>query len=211
MHPGCMVAYHRCLYLPLYMKNLCFYITGLLLLLLTGCTTDYANLPTYSGTKQLQAVIENPAGTSHRLRFDRETKEFSSEKVAGKDKVINFLPFPGNYGFIPSTEVGSSGDPLEVLVIAEAVETGTVMEVVAVGVLQLNINGELEPKVIAVPARPSEQLVHITDYATLSTQHPALKEILEKWFVHSTDRNARFAGWRDELFAENLIQRWMKL
>ena len=194
------------------MKNYTYFITILFLFLLSGCKTDYANLPTYSANKQLQAVIENPAGTNHKLRFDRTTKEFVNAKEAGRDRVIGFLPFPGNYGFIPSTEVGGNGDPLEVLVIAEAMETGTVMEIVPLGVLHLDIEGELEPKIIAVPARPSEQLISATDYAALSTQYPALKEILEKWFVHHTPtRHAKFAGWRDERFADKLVQRWMKL
>jgi inorganic pyrophosphatase len=192
-----------------YYRNL---LVGLLALLLVGCKTDYANLPTYTSARQLQAVIESPAGTSHKLRYDRGTKEFIPEKEAGQDRVIGFLPFPGNYGFIPSTEVNGQGDALDILVIAASVATGTVMEVIPVGVLQVEVAGELQPVIVAVPSRPSEQLIKATDYAALTKQYPAVKDILHKWFAnYSPTTKTKVAGWRDEQFAESMIQRWMKL
>ncbi|MFD2246003.1 inorganic diphosphatase [Pontibacter ruber] len=192
-----------------YYRNL---LLGLLVLLLASCKTDYANLPTYTPTKQLQAVIEVPAGTNRVLQYNPETKEFIPAKEAGKDRVIGFLPYPGNYGFIPSTEVNRQGEALDILIIAESVATGTVMEVIPVGVLQVEVAGELKPVVVAVPSRPSEQLISATDYASLSRQYPAVKDILHKWFAnHSPTTNTKVAGWRDDRFAEEMIQRWMKL
>lgn len=181
-------------------------------LLLTSCKTDYANLPTYSGTKQLQAVIEVPAGNNLQLKYNHQTQEFVSDKNAGRDRVIEFLPFPGNYGFIPSTEVNKNGSGLPILVLSERVETGTVMEVLPLGVLQLETSGELEPIVIAVPARPSERTINATSLATLSLNYPAVLTILREWFVNrNRSRNTKFIAWRDERFADKEIQRWMKL
>lgn len=181
-------------------------------LILTGCKTDYANLPTYTGNRQLQAVIEVPAGNNLQLKYDKKKQEFIEDKDAGEDRVVEFLPFPGNYGFIPSTEVDKNGRGLNILVLTERAETGTVMEVVPVGVLQLETNGDLEPLVIAVPARPSDRTVEATSMAELTKNYPAVKEIIRLWFVHQNPAlNTKFVAWRDERFADQEIQRWMKL
>lgn len=184
-----------------------------LLALLAGCQTDYANLPTYSGARQLQAVIEVPAGSAHRMVYNRETKEFENAKVAGKDHVLEFLPYPANFGFIPSTEINSKGKPLEALVIAESQPPGTVLEIIPLGILQLETAGELQHIVVAVPARPSEQLISATNFAALTKEYAAVKNILQTWFANhrAPTVRTRFVGWKNEAFAEEEIQRWMKL
>lgn len=184
----------------------------LALIYLTGCKTNYAELPTYNGAKQLQAVIEVPAGNNHQLKYDLSTQEFVNDKEAGQDRVIGFLPFPGNYGFIPSTEVSKNGRGLNIMVLSEREETGTVMEVIPVAVLQLETAGELEPIVVAVPARPSMRTIDAIDYSSFSREYPAVKEILKEWFVNrKTTRHTKFVAWRDDKFADKEIQRWMKL
>lgn len=184
-------------------------------LLLAGCKTDYANLPAFSATRQLQAVIEIPAGSAHQYKYDPETHEFPVEKEAGQDRIIRFMPYPVNYGFIPSTLLdksrGGDGDPLEVLVLGESRETGTIMEVLPLGVLLLETAGDLQYKVLAVPAKPSERLIEATDFEELSTKYPAVKKILETWFLnYNPTEHARLMGWKDEKFAEELVRKWMK-
>ncbi|MDX5418460.1 MAG: inorganic diphosphatase [Hymenobacteraceae bacterium] len=182
------------------------------LMLLASCQTDYASLPTYTSQKQLQAVIEVPAGSATKLRYNRQSKAFETEKHAGQDRIVNFLPYPANFGFIPSTETNAQKKPLEVVVIAGSMEAGTVMEVIPVGVLQLETDGELDHKIVAVPARPSERTVNASDYNSFTADYPAVKAILQQWFVyHNPITKSRFVGWRNEQFAEQEIQRWMKL
>lgn len=184
----------------------------LLALLLVSCKTDYAQLPTYTGNKQLQAVIETPAGSNHKLVYDQEKKEFVNDKMAGQDRVIGFLPYPANLGFIPSTEINHKGKGLEILVLSERLEAGTVAEVIPIGLMQLETEGELQHIVVAVPARPSERQIEATNYTGLSVDYPAVKAILEEWFAnHNPAASTNFVGWRDEKFAEKEIQRWMRL
>lgn len=192
------------------------YFTFLLLLVtiaLSACKTNYAELPTYSGARQLQAVIEIPAGSNQKISYNPANKAFENEKLAGHDHVVQHLPYPGNYGFVPSTEVGKNGRGLSVLVLGERAETGTVKEVLPVATLMLEKpTGDLYPIVVAVPARPSEQLIKAYNYASLSLEYPEVKTILLQWFVHH-NRTAplKFIGWKDEKFAEKEIHRWMKL
>ncbi|NDK55208.1 inorganic diphosphatase [Pontibacter fetidus] len=183
------------------------------ILWLTSCQTDYATLPTYSGARQLQAVIETPAGSSHTVKYNRASKAFENDKEAGQDRVIRFLPYPGNYGFIPSTETGTNGRNLSTLILAERADAGTVLEIIPVATLLLEKpNGDLYPVIISVPARPSARTVDATDYITLSRKYPAVKSILQQWFMHHNHSYPlKYVGWKDEQFAEKEIQRWMKL
>ncbi|MBD1398399.1 inorganic diphosphatase [Pontibacter sp. JH31] len=180
--------------------------------LLASCQTDYASLPTYNPNKQLHAVIEVPAGSAVKMHYNQQTKAFEVDKLAGQDRIIDFLPYPANFGFIPSTETNAQKKPLEIVVIAGSVEAGTIMEVIPVGVLQLETDGELDHKIVAVPARPSERSINASDYNSFSRDYPAAKAILQQWFVyHNPTAKSRFIGWRNEQFAEQEILRWMKL
>jgi inorganic pyrophosphatase len=129
--------------------------------------------------------------------------------------VIDFLPYPGNYGFIPSTLVDEpdNGDPqpLRILVMAESVPTGTVMEVQPVGTLVLDKAGKVEHLIVAVPAKPSEQVMAAPDFETFSTKYPGAKEIIQRWFFHANPQEKiKVMGWKDEAFAEEQISRWMR-
>jgi inorganic pyrophosphatase len=180
---------------------------------LISCQTDYATLPTYSEGRQVQAVIETPAGSSHKVKYNRHTKAFENDKEAGQDRIIRFLPYPGNYGFIPSTEVGPNGRGLSTLLLAERAEAGTVTEIIPIATLLLEKpNGDLYPVIISVPARPSARTIDATDYATLTIKYPAVKSILQQWFTHhNSSYPLKYISWKDEQFAEKEIQRWMKL
>lgn len=184
-------------------------------MVLSCCRADYASLPLYSNAGVLQAVIEVPAGSNRQMQYDLETKEFMPVRKAGMDVVIDFLPYPGNYGFIPSTLVDEPDNdnphPLRILVIAESVPTGTVMEVQPVGTLLLDKAGKVEHLIVAVPAKPSEQVMAASDYETLSRKYPGAKEVIQTWFMHANqEEKAKLMGWKDEAFAEEQISRWMR-
>ena len=53
--------------------------------------------------KVLNAVVEIPAGTSQKWEVDKISSQIEWEKRKGKYRVIDFLAYPGNYGFIPQT------------------------------------------------------------------------------------------------------------
>ena len=62
----------------------------------------------------VQVVVEIPAGTNQKIEFDYKDGTFKVDQIDGKDRVIDFLPYPGNYGFVPGTlmdkERGGDGD-----------------------------------------------------------------------------------------------------
>jgi inorganic pyrophosphatase len=180
----------------------------------TGCKTDYQHLPAFSKNKQLQAVILTPAGSNSPHTYDAVKKEFKPAIDAGLTAKIKFLPMPGNWGFIPSTKYHNAAQEdklLNVLVLSESVPTGTIQELTPISTLLLNIEDELTPIIIAIPARPSEQVVAATDYEDFANEHSAVKEILQKWFLnYQPEKKVRLVGWKDEKYTEDFIRKWLQ-
>ena len=52
----------------------------------------------------------------------------------GKERIIQFLPYPGNYGFIPETLAGD-GDPIDVIDLDESEQRGDLKEIRIIGAL----------------------------------------------------------------------------
>ena len=164
---------------------------------------DYYHLPLFSADKNINAVIEIPAGTNKKFEFNNESKSFDIDKKNGHDRIINFLPYIGNYGFIPSTfsdpKKGGDGDALDILVLSESVETGTVLEIIPIAMLKLIDNGEIDYKIIAIPADESKQILKATSFVEFSKNYPIIKEIIELWFLnYNKDDIAKVEGWEDE-------------
>jgi inorganic pyrophosphatase len=175
--------------------------------------TDYNNLPLYSKINNIQAVIEIPAGTNHKIEYNKNELVFKVDKRNGKNRVIDFLPYPGNYGFIPSTysnpKKGGDGDALDILVISESLETGTVIEIIPIAVLNLIDDGELDHKIIAVPYKKELQIISATSFDKLSSNYPKVKTMIETWFLnYDKSESSEISGWGNENDALTDIKKW---
>ncbi len=185
------------------------YFGGLLVsVVLAGCKTDYQNLPAFTERKYLQAVVEIPAGTNQLITYSVKDQEFKN--ITGQ--TIQYLPFPGNYGFIPSTKTTGekAGDEqaIDILVLSESQPSGSVLEVSPIGILLLERDGLPDPKVIAVPAKPTQQIISAEDYATFNQNYPEVKEMISKWFEHANpSQKVRILSWKNEKYAEDFIRR----
>lgn len=177
-----------------------------------GCQTDYAELPTFSAERHLlQAVIEVPAGTNLAYHYDPATHKFAPQQRAGKDLRVEFLPYPGNYGFVPGTNTAAN-QPLAVLVLAESQPTGTILEVTPIGLLLLDRGGQLERVVLAVPVRPSQRILpQALTWDAFTQRYPAAQQILRLWFQHgAAPGTVRIMGWKDEQAATQHVRDVMR-
>lgn len=186
-------------------------------LFFTGCASskDYYHIPTMVSNNSFNAVVEIPAGTNKKYEYNPLQKEFIIDTENGKERVIDFLPYPGNYGFIPSTlsktDLGGDGDALDVLILSESLSTGTVIEVLPIALLKLIDDEEIDYKIIAIPVDKSKQIITATSYQNLSTNYPKLIEIVEIWFLNYNKNDiSRIEGWGDEQEALEEIQKHMK-
>ncbi len=187
------------------------------LIFLQGCasTMEYYKLPAKVSEKTFNAVIEIPAGTNKKYEYSPNQKEFVIDMENGKDRIIDFLPYPANYGFIPSTlsksDSGGDGDALDVLVISETVATGTVLEILPIAILKLIDDGETDYKVIAVPQDKGKRIIRATTYAELVAEYPKLLEIVALWFLNYNPKDSSSVdGWGDEKEALNEIKFHLK-
>ena len=110
------------------------------------------------------------------------------DEINGKPRIVNFMPYPANYGFIPSTLMnsasGGDGDPLDVLLIAESIKTGTVIEIIPIGILVLNDLNENDSKIIAIPADPMLRIINVESYKELKQHHNAILDLIRLWFLN---------------------------
>jgi len=185
--------------------------------LLVQCNSeiDINKLPAYSESGHLNCIVEIPAGTNKKIEYNKTAKAFEIDQRDGKDRVISFLPYPGNYGYISATysdpEKGGDGDGLDVLIISEAIPTGSIVEAIPVGMLKLIDAGEFDYKIICIPADPALQTVKATTFIDLQTNYPGLLDIIQDWFLsYDPKDNPKTEGWGDELEAKKEIRTSLK-
>lgn len=132
----------------------------------------------------LNAVIEIPAGTVEKREYDPTTGSFPIKLRHGKPRIIGFLPYPANYGFIPGTlmhtEEGGDGDALDVFVLCGTLAPGTVLEVEPIGIIELLDAGERDDKLIALPLDPALRNMDAQDIHQLPQ---AVQDILVAWLL----------------------------
>ncbi len=195
--------------------------SSLFILITILCTTfscqsgegDVYRAPAITKTGAINAVIEIPAGTNQKIEFNAENKRFETDQVNGKDRIIDFLPYPANYGFIPSTRMdqarGGDGDALDVLVIAPAQPTGTLMAIRPIGVLNLMDGGEIDTKIIAIPADTSLQIIQVDGFEDFLIKYNAGMRIIETWFLNYKGLGqTKLKGWENEQNALMEIKKW---
>jgi len=199
-------------------KNLLHFIVILSLSLSIFTCSDQVNTKRNAKTSNeegaLLAIIEIPAGTNKKLEYNKQTKSIKADTIrGGKVRIIDFLPYPGNYGYLPSTmmdkERGGDGDALDVLVLGESQKTGTEMAIIPIAILLLSDGGEEDSKIIAVPAKKELQVMKLKDFATFITEYNAAQTIIQEWFLNYKGfGKMEMMGWRDEKFATAYIEEW---
>lgn len=101
---------------------------------------DYQN-----GT--VNTVVEIPQGSILKVEWDRERAAFMLDRVEP-----SIFAKPVNYGFIPQT-LDEDGDELDTLIVCDQpIPTGVWLEAKIIGVLNFEDDGEMDYKVVVVPA-----------------------------------------------------------
>ena len=159
-------------------------------------------------------VVEIPAGTNKKIEYDHDKNNFPIDIKNGEERIIDFLPYPGNYGFVPSTMMnrmqGGDGDALDVLVLSEHAPTQSVLEIIPIALLSLLDNGEIDYKIIAVPVDPVRRVIDAVSLSDLTTKYPNLQQIIELWFTSYKGPGViEFSGWANEHTATTEIEKWL--
>src|ERR1700744_3154770 len=98
-----------------------------------------------SGT--VNTVVEIPQGSFLKIEWDRARAAFMIDRVEP-----SVYAKPVNYGSIPQT-LDEDGDELDTLVVCnEPIPTGVWLETRIVGVLNFEDDGDMDYKIVVVPA-----------------------------------------------------------
>jgi inorganic pyrophosphatase len=170
-----------------------------------------------------QMCVEIPAGTLEKWTTDAETGRLYHETKNGTLRVWDFLPYPFNYGYIPQTycnpESGGDGDPVDVCLLSQALERGSVQTIRIIGgmeVFQTDSNNKdnacvktkttLDIKLLATLQTGPFPLVECLE--DLQNCYPNVLNVLQYWIEGykggSQMKCARFLSRRD---ATELIEK----
>ena len=158
----------------------------------------------------INVVVEIPAGSSHKIEWNRELAVMQLDRVEPA-----IFAKPTNYGFIPQT-LDEDGDELDVLIITnEPLSTGIFLEARVIGVMKFEDDGAVDDKVVVVPADDRNTGNAVTALEDLPEQ--LLKQI-EFHFNHYKDLKKPgttiVKSWGDVSEAKEVIhesiERWNK-
>ncbi len=111
--------------------------------------TDYNKLYTPGDLDNLKinTVVEISEKSILKIEYNRDKGTFELDRVEPA-----IFAKPSNYGFIPAT-LDDDGDELDTLLVTpEPIPTGVVVEAKILGVLNFEDGGEMDHKIICVPA-----------------------------------------------------------
>ena len=95
----------------------------------------------------INVVVEIPTGSSHKIEWNRDLAVMQLDRVDPK-----LFAKPTNYGFIPQT-LDEDGDELDALIITDdPLPTGIFLEARVIGVMKFVDDGEVDDKIVVVPA-----------------------------------------------------------
>ena len=150
----------------------------------------------------INVVVEIPMGSNNKIEWRRDLKVFAVDRVEPK-----IFTKPTNYGFIPKT-LDEDGDELDVLIITdEPLPTGVYLEARVIGVMKFVDDGEVDDKVVVVPADDRNTGDAVKTLADLPEQ--MIKQI-EHHFTHYKDLkksgSTAVKGWGDTEEAKAVIR-----
>lgn len=156
----------------------------------------------------INVVVEIPQGSSHKIEWNRDLALMQLDRVEP-----TIFAKPTNYGFIPQT-LDEDGDELDALIITdEPLPTGVFLEAKVIGVMKFNDDGEVDDKVVVVPADDRNTGNNVSTLADLPQQ--LIKQI-EFHFNHYKDLKkpgtTTVTSWGDVDEAKSVIkesiERW---
>jgi len=154
---------------------------------------NYLNdFTTFTKDSLVNIIVEIPAGTDQKWEVNKDTGVIEWERVNEDSlRVVKYLPYPANYGFIPQTymptSAGGDGDPLDIFLLGAAVDRGDVVPGRVIGLIKMLDKGEQDDKLIAVSENSHFGSVHSLN--DLKYKYPGILEILTEWLVNYKGNN----------------------
>lgn len=135
----------------------------------------------------VNVVIEIPAGTNEKWEVNKETGNIEWQLVTPDSmRIINYLVYPANYGFVPQTllseAIGSDGDPVDVFVLGPSIARGKIVKAKIVGIIHMMDDSVWDSKLLAVDF--TSPGFNVNSYEMLVNQYPGVIEIMKLWLLN---------------------------
>ena len=149
----------------------------------------------------VNTVVEIPQGSFLKVEWDRKRAAFMLDRVEP-----SIYAKPSNYGFIPQT-LDDDGDELDTLIVCdEPMPTGIWLEARIIGVMKFEDDGEMDDKIVVVPADDRNTGDRIK---TLDDLGERWKQMITEHFNHVKDLKkpgtTKVLGWGDAEEAKKII------
>jgi inorganic pyrophosphatase len=132
----------------------------------------------------INAIIEIPTGTTAKYETTKAGM-MELEQKDGAPRFVKYLGYPANYGLLPRSVLlkskGGDGDPVDVIVLGDALPTGTVVKCRPLGVLVLLDGGETDDKLVLAPV--NSPFAACKGIEELDKKFPGVTTILQTWFT----------------------------
>ncbi len=142
---------------------------------------------TFTQDSLVNVVIEIPAGCNQKWEVNKTTGKIEWEQIIPDSfRIINYLPYPANYGFVPQTLLhegtGGDGDPVDVFVLGPSIDRERIVRVRIVGIIHLLDDNESDPKLLAVST--GEPGFDVNTFEALNNNYPGLLDIIKLWLIN---------------------------
>jgi inorganic pyrophosphatase len=164
-------------------------------------TMNLSNIPVGAHAPQtVNVIIEIPAGNRNKYEYDEDLHIIKVDRVG-----YTAMAHPYDYGFVPETR-SEDGDHLDAFVLLNpSVFPGCLVEARPVGVVMMRDDGEMDEKLICVPAQ-DPRYNHVTDLSQLS---PHISKEIQHFFEHYKDlqgKKTEVTDWGDAQAAHDIIE-----
>lgn len=150
----------------------------------------------------INTVIEIPKWSTLKIEWNRSLACFELDRIEP-----SIFAKPTNYGFIPQT-LDEDGDELDTLVLTnDPIPMGVYLKGKVIGVLNFEDDGEMDHKIVCVPADDRNTGDAIN---SLEDLHDQWKQKIEHHFNHYKDLkkpgSTKVLGWGDKAAAKEIIR-----
>jgi len=157
--------------------------------------------------QDINVIIEIPEGCMVKYEMDK-----NAEVIAVDRFVRTTMGYPANYGFVPNTKSGD-GDPVDVMVLcSQPLYPGILINVIPIGLLEMEDESGIDAKVIAVPSEKSDPIYG--RWKDVSDIPEPTKEKIKHFFEHYKELEpgkwVKIKDWKGKRTAEKEVTDGMK-
>ena len=180
---------------------------------ITGEKNFFHEYNAFNNDGTINVIVEIPAGDNDKWESWKKDGSIRWEFQNNSFRKIKYLPYISNYGFVPQTlfskEIGGDGDPVDVILLGERFERGSVIKGKILGLINMKDEGRLDSKVVAVNQNSFVFNSSIlNNFDDLNANYPGALEIIEIWFQnYKLNNKILINGYGSVNDAKNLINK----